>query len=263
LTLAFVFIKIGSGRRYREAYVRRATSFAMSCAALLLGGGLAALALGCDRGRGTTTPDGDALTAETSETSETTGITEIPAVEAAVEADDPFASTSIAPEDAPRPSRMPDVVYVPTPHEVVDVMLEVADVGPDDVLYDLGSGDGRIPIAAARRWGTRGVGIEIDPKRLREANIAAHRAGVADKVAFIEADLFETDLTGATVITLYLLPGLNLRLRSKLLRLAPGTRIVTHNYHMGDWIPLRQIIVGDSVVYFWTVPETMPPYLME
>ena len=174
---------------------------------------------------------------------------------------DGFDLTSIAPQDAPRPARTPDVVYVPTARPVVDAMLEIAEVGPDDVLYDLGSGDGRIPITAARRWGTRGVGVEIHPLRIREANRAAHRAGVADKVTFIEADLFEIDLSSATVVTLYLLPELNLRLRPRLLRLAPGTRIVTHNYHMGDWTPQRQRIVGDSVVYYWTVPERIPPHL--
>lgn len=172
-----------------------------------------------------------------------------------------FDETTIAPRDQPRPARTPDVVYVPTPQPVVDAMLEIAAVGPGDVLYDLGSGDGRIPITTARRWGTRGVGVEIHPLRIREANLAAHRAGVADRVAFIEADLFEIDLSGATVITLYLLPELNLRLRPKLLRLAPGTRIVTHNYHMGDWVPERQKIIGDSVVYYWTVPERIPPHL--
>ncbi|WP_167285275.1 SAM-dependent methyltransferase [Marilutibacter alkalisoli] len=168
---------------------------------------------------------------------------------------------SLAPEDSPRPARTPDVVYVPTPQEVVDAMLEIADVGPGDVVYDLGSGDGRIPITAAQRWGTRGVGIELHPLLVREANLAAHREGVDDKVTFIEGDMFELDLTSATVVTLYLLPDLNLRLRPKLLRLAPGTRIVTHNYHMGDWVPQRQRIIGDSVVYYWTVPEEIPAHL--
>ncbi|MCF7221436.1 SAM-dependent methyltransferase [Marilutibacter chinensis] len=172
-----------------------------------------------------------------------------------------FDQTSIAPQDKPRPARTPDVVYVPTPQPVVDAMLEMAEVGPDDVLYDLGSGDGRIPITAAKRWGTRGVGVEIHPLRIREASLAAHRAGVADRVTFIEADLFEIDLSSATVITLYLLPDLNLRLRPRLLRLAPGTRIVTHNYHMGDWVPQRQQVIGDSVIYYWTVPERIPPHL--
>ncbi|AWV06270.1 SAM-dependent methyltransferase [Marilutibacter maris] len=172
-----------------------------------------------------------------------------------------FDQTSLSPQDKPRPERTPDVVYVPTPQPVVDAMLEIADVGADDVVYDLGSGDGRIPITAARRWGTRGVGVEIHPLRIREANLAAHRAGVAEQVTFIEADLFEIDLSSATVVTLYLLPDLNLKLRPRLLRLAPGTRIVTHNYHMGDWTPERQRVIGDSVIYAWTVPERIPPHL--
>ncbi|MBB1089140.1 class I SAM-dependent methyltransferase [Lysobacter sp. SG-8] len=169
--------------------------------------------------------------------------------------------TSIAPTDTPRPERTPDVVYVATPQAVVDVMLEMARVGEDDVLYDLGSGDGRIPITAARRWGTRGIGIEIHPMRVREANLAAFNAGVHERVRFLVADMFEMDISEATVVTLYLLPDLNLRLRPKLLRLAPGTRIVTHNYHMGDWAPDAHRIVGDSVVYLWTVPDTLPPHL--
>ena len=179
-----------------------------------------------------------------------------------VEAEAPglFDQTSIAPEGREPARQVPDVVYVPTPQEVVDVMLEMADVGPDDVLYDLGSGDGRIPITAASRWGTRGVGIDIDPDRIREANAGARKAGVTDKVEFIEGDMFDADLSDATVVTLYLLPRLNLRLRPTLLALEPGTRIVTHNYHMGDWEPQAQRIVGDSVVYFWEVPETTPTF---
>ena len=179
-----------------------------------------------------------------------------------VEAEAPglFDQTSIAPEGREPARQVPDVVYVPTPQEVVDVMLEMADVGPDDVLYDLGSGDGRIPITAASRWGTRGIGIDIDPDRIREANAGAREAGVADKVEFIEGDMFDADLSDATVVTLYLLPRLNLRLRPTLLALEPGTRIVTHNYHMGDWEPQAQRIVGDSVVYFWEVPETTPTF---
>ncbi len=179
-----------------------------------------------------------------------------------VEAEAPglFDQTSIAPEGREPARQVPDVVYVPTPQAVVDVMLEMADVGPDDVLYDLGSGDGRIPITAARRWGTRGVGIDIDPDRIGEANAGAREAGVTDKVEFIEGDMFDADLSDATVVTLYLLPRLNLRLRPTLLALEPGTRIVTHNYHMGEWEPQAQRIVGDSVVYAWTVPEQTPTF---
>ncbi len=177
----------------------------------------------------------------------------------------PFDQTSLNPDGVNTPRdegvRHPDVVFVPTPHDVVDEMLRVADVGAEDVLYDLGSGDGRIPITAAERWGTRGVGIDIDPQRIREANQAAEEAGVTDKVEFIEGDLFEADLADASVITLYLLPDLNLRLRPTLLALEPGTRIVSHNYHMGDWEPDEQLSVGNATVYFWTVPETLPAHL--
>jgi hypothetical protein len=151
--------------------------------------------------------------------------------------------------------RKPDVFYVPTPDAVVDAMLEVANVSGTDVLYDLGSGDGRIPIAAARRFGTRGVGIEIDPERIRAANENRRRAGVEDKVTFVQGDLFAQDLSGATVITLYLLPQLNLKLRPTLLKLKPGTRIVSHDFGMGDWKPDRTLRVGRSTVYFWTVPS--------
>lgn len=186
------------------------------------------------------------------------GIAQIDGVQA--EAPGLFNQTSIAPEGREPARRVPDVVYVPTPQPVVDEMLRIANVGAGDVLYDLGSGDGRIPITAAQRWGTRGVGIDIDPDRIAEANAGARQAGVTDKVRFIEGDMFDADLSDATVVTLYLLPRLNLRLRPTLLALKPGTRIVTHNYHMGDWEPQQQTIVGDSVVYFWTVPERTPTF---
>lgn len=188
-----------------------------------------------------------------------------PTSDVAAPADTPSTATVVsapaAQAEGRAASREPDVVFVPTPHDVVDKMLEVANVGPKDVLYDLGSGDGRIPVAAAKRWGTRGVGIDIDPKRIGEANQAAEAAKVTDKVRFIEGDLFVADLSPATVVTLYLLPDLNLRLRPRLLRLKPGTRIVSHNYHMGDWEPEKTVQVGGSTVYFWTVPETLPANL--
>ena len=114
------------------------------------------------------------------------------------------------------PLRTPDVIFVPTPQEVVDAMLKMAQVGPNDVLYDLGSGDGRIPITAAKTFGIRAVGIDIDPQRIREATEAARAAGVSDKVRFLNQDLFTTDIREATVVTLYLLPSLNLRLIPKL-----------------------------------------------
>jgi hypothetical protein len=151
-------------------------------------------------------------------------------------------------------SRRPDVHFVPTPDDVVDAMLEVAKVSGGDVLYDLGSGDGRIPIAAAKKFGTRGVGIDIDPERIKEANANLKSAGVADKVRFIQGDLFQQDLSQATVITLYLLPALNLKLRPTLFKLKPGTRIVSHDFDMGDWKPEQTLKVGRSTVYLWRVP---------
>jgi hypothetical protein len=155
--------------------------------------------------------------------------------------------------------KVPDVPYVPTHEEIVDVMLKVAKVGRNDVLYDLGSGDGRIPITAATRFGTRGVGVDIDPERVREAKENAQKAGVADRVRFVEGDLFDMDISQATVVTLYLLPDVNLRLRPKLLKeLKPGTRVVSHNYDMGDWAPLETIqMTVDGVrhtVYYWVIP---------
>ena len=151
--------------------------------------------------------------------------------------------------------RRPDVHFVPTPDDIVDAMLEVANVSANDVLYDLGSGDGRIPIAAAKKFGTRGIGIDIDPERIKEANANLKSAGVGDKVKFIQGDLFLQDLSQATVITLYLLPELNLRLRPTLLKLKPGTRIVSHDFDMGDWKPEKSLKVGKGTVFFWTVPS--------
>jgi SAM-dependent methyltransferase len=162
------------------------------------------------------------------------------------------------------PSRRPDVVYVPTPTAVVNEMLRLADVKPTDLVYDLGSGDGRIVIAAAKQRGARGIGIDIDPKRIQEANENARKAGVADRVEFRQQDLFQTDFQDATVVTLYLLPELNLRLRPKLLsELRPGTRIVSHAFDMGDWKPDQVVKVGDRVVYYWTVPENPPANLRQ
>ena len=165
--------------------------------------------------------------------------------------DSPFA------EGAPAPSREPDVIYVPTPEPVVDAMLNLAGVKEGDVLYDLGSGDGRIPIAAAQRFGVRGVGIDINPVRVREANANAETAGVTELVTFKEADLFEEDISEATVVTLYLLQSLNVKLRPKLLaELKPGTRIVSHAFDMADqWAPEQTQEVDGSRIYMWTVPE--------
>jgi SAM-dependent methyltransferase len=137
--------------------------------------------------------------------------------------------------DSPRAE---DVPYVPTPPEVVATMLRAASIGPDDTVIDLGSGDGRIPIAAVRDFGARrAVGIEINPKLVEDAKRAARSADVADRVAFREGNLFDFDFSAATVLTMYLLPELNLRLRPKILALKPGTRIVSHEFTMGDWMP--------------------------
>src|SRR5580765_5630025 len=128
----------------------------------------------------------------------------------------------------------PDVRFLPTPQNVVDAMLTLAHVTPADVVFDLGSGDGRIPITAATKYGARGVGVEIDPDRIREATANLARAGVADRVTFLNQDLFETDLRSATVVTLFLLPSLNQRLIPKFRQqLRPGARIVSHHFHMG------------------------------
>ena len=165
---------------------------------------------------------------------------------------------------APLWAAEPRVPYVPTPQEVVERMLEIARVGPHDYLIDLGSGDGRIVVTAARKYGTRGFGVDLNPERIRESNENARRAGVADKVAFYQRDLFETSLAEATVITMYLLPQVNIELRPKLLELRPGTRLVSHDFDMGDWKPDTYIKMdaqdkyggagGSSEVYFWIVP---------
>lgn len=160
-----------------------------------------------------------------------------------------------------------DVVYVPTPQEVVDEMLSMAQVGSGDYIIDLGSGDGRIVITAATKHGARGFGVDLDRFLLRKANENARLAGVADRAHFFEQNLFETDLTPATVITSYLLPEMNLKLRPKILGLKPGTRIVTHDYDMDDWFPDAQKVIpvpgkevgdeGKSYIFFYVVPARM------
>ena len=152
-------------------------------------------------------------------------------------------------------TRTPDVIFVPTPNEVVNKMLEMAKVTANDVVYDLGCGDGRIVIMAAQRYGCRGVGIDIDPERIREATENVARGKVTDKVRFIQGDLFEADISEATVVTLYLLTELNLKLRPKLMKdLRPGTRVVSHAFAMGDWKPERTERVDGSAVYLWRIP---------
>jgi tRNA G37 N-methylase Trm5 len=148
-----------------------------------------------------------------------------------------------------------DVPYVPTPQVVVDEMLKLASVTDKDVVYDLGSGDGRIVITAAKKYGARGVGVDIDPERVKEANANALLAGVTGRVKFIEQDLFQTDLKDASVVTLYLLPAVNIKLRPKLWReLKPGTRVVSHRFDMGDWKPEKTVEIEGSKIYYWTIP---------
>lgn len=161
-----------------------------------------------------------------------------------------------------------DVVYVPTPQIVVDTMLEMAKVGAKDYVIDLGSGDGRIIITAASKLGANGFGVDLDTYLLKQANLNAQKAGVTGKVHFVEQNLFETDLSRATVITSYLLPEMNLRLRPKIMTLKPGTRLVAHDYHFGKWYPdeQRELIVpekvvgtpGVSFVFFYVVPARVP-----
>jgi SAM-dependent methyltransferase len=152
----------------------------------------------------------------------------------------------------PRP---PDVKFVGTPQNVVEAMLELARVTPADVVYDLGSGDGRIPITAAKQYGARGVGIEIDRFYLRDAYDNLVKAGVGDRVRFLNEDLFQADIHEATVVTLFLLPKLNLRLIPKFRReLKPGTRIVSHKFDMGDeWPPEKSQDVNGLMIYLWTI----------
>ena len=165
-------------------------------------------------------------------------------------------------QQAPAPLRTPDVIFVPTPQEVVDVMLKIAKVTKNDVVYDLGSGDGRIPITAARVYGAKAVGIDIDPTRIREANENLKTAVSSDKtilsrVRFLNQDLFTTDISEATVVTLYLLPSLNLKLIPKLNKeLKAGTRVVSHAFDMGPDIKpdIEPVNVNGRSVYYYTVP---------
>jgi SAM-dependent methyltransferase len=154
------------------------------------------------------------------------------------------------------PTRAPDIDYVPTPQEVVDAMLKLAGVTRNDVIYDLGSGDGRIPITAAKTYGARGVGIDIQKAQVDAATANAKVAGVSDKVRFLNQDLFTANISDATVVTLYLLPELNLKLLPKLnAELKPGTRVVSHSFDMGDAIKPKQTLrVGGRVVFLFVVP---------
>jgi precorrin-6B methylase 2 len=153
--------------------------------------------------------------------------------------------------------KAPEVPFVPTPEPAVEGMLKLAGVKKGDVVYDLGSGDGRIVISAVKNHGaTRAVGVDINPQRIDEANENARRAGVQDRVEFRQGDLFDADIGDATVVTLYLLPSVNERLKPKLLaELKPGTRIVSHGFDMGDWKPDQETQEDGRTLYLWVVPE--------
>jgi len=151
--------------------------------------------------------------------------------------------------------RHPEVPYVPTPQDVVNEMLKLADVTASDRVYDLGCGDGRIVITAAQKFGARGTGVDINPDRIHEAEQNAKAAGVDAKVHFVESDLFKADIHDATVVTLYLLPSVNLRLKPKLLAdLRPGTRIVSHSFDMGEWQPDKRAEANGRSLFLWVVP---------
>ncbi|WP_373493719.1 class I SAM-dependent methyltransferase, partial [Aquiflexum sp.] len=152
------------------------------------------------------------------------------------------------------------VPFVTTPDEVVEAILKLAEINENDLLYDLGSGDGRIPIAAAKQFGAKAIGVEIDAELVALANENALKFGVSEKVTFVQGDLFEMDFSDATVLVIYLFPDINLKLRPKILKLNPGTRIVSHRFDMGDWEPERteKIILPDGkehVIYLWRVPD--------
>lgn len=189
-----------------------------------------------------------------------TGCTQQRNFEAEAEAQVP--TTTAQPQE-----RQANVPYVPTPEKVVDRMLKLANVSSNDVLYDLGSGDGRIPITAVQKYGaSRATGIEINPELVQRSRENSQKAGVSDRVTFLQQDLFQTDLSQATVVTLYLLPSVNLQLRPKLLQeLKPGTRIISHDFDMGEWKPERVERVQGSArqhtIYYWVVPENPPANL--
>jgi SAM-dependent methyltransferase len=170
---------------------------------------------------------------------------------------------SVAP-DTTDTTATKDVPYVNTPQRVVERMLAMADVSEDDVVYDLGSGDGRFVITAAQQFGARGVGVEIDPNLVREARSKARLAGVSDRVEFRQGNLFDVDLGEATVVTLYLEPDLNMKLRPKLLlQLDPGARVVSHDFGMGSWTPDRTEKMDGSTLHLWTIPSKLPDSLTQ
>lgn len=180
-----------------------------------------------------------------------------------------FLGVTAGAQEATGPERKLDVWFVPTPQKIVERMLDVAKVRTGDVVYDLGCGDGRMVIEAAKKFGTRGYGVDLDPARIREARANAKKAGVEKLVTFEVGDLYETDIKEATVVMLYLLPELNRRLIPKLFgELEPGARVVSHDFDMGQsWPPERYIKLGGDGIYLWVMPawdqregrKTVPP----
>ena len=181
----------------------------------------------------------------------------------------PDTTTAPVPQSASAPSLVDstveaDVPFVVTPENTVQGMLELAGVSESDVVYDLGSGDGRIPITAAERYGARGVGIEIKPDLVQRARKRAKLAGVSDRVEFRRQDIFKADFSDATVVTMYLFPEVNLRLRPMLFeQLEPGTRVVSHSFDMNGWEPDSTVNVDGDILYLWTIPEEIPDHLTE
>ena len=192
-------------------------------------------------------------------------------------AQDPDPSSTRGPDTSavqgPAPATSPsivdstvdaDVPFVVSPEKTVEGMLELAGVTESDTVYDLGSGDGRVPIAAAEQHGARGVGIEIKPDLVQRARKRAKLAGVSDRVEFRRQDLFEADFSDATVVTMYLFPEVNLRLRPMLFeQLDPGTRVVSHSFDMNGWEPDSTVTVDGDVLYLWTIPDEIPAHLQE
>lgn len=166
------------------------------------------------------------------------------------------------PETKPKQEK-PNAPYEPSPQVIVDKMLEIAKVGKNDIVYDLGSGDGRIPITAAKKFGARSIGIEIDPKLIKKANENARNAGVTDKVKFLQQDIFKTNFSDATVVTLFLEDWINIKLRPQLFQqLKPGTRVISQRHHMGDWVDYDyQDEYEGRMIYMWTIPENVPENL--
>jgi SAM-dependent methyltransferase len=164
----------------------------------------------------------------------------------------------VADAQSPPPGQIPiNSPFVTSPPQIVSAMLELANVKSSDIVYDLGCGDGRIVISAAKKYGARGVGIDINPARVEEARANARTEGVSDRVSFEVNDMFDADIRNASVVALYLLPDANLRLRPRLLReLKPGTRVVSHSFDMGNWKPDKEQLVDGARVFLWTVPQS-------